>query len=208
MMRVLAHKLIRFSQNEEGATLIEFALVTAIFIFLFFGLIDFARLGYSNVLAEKATEKAVRMAVVRPAACPGVPEVNQRSAAGSLALDLPNGSACTAQAGLCEDPGPVTCAGSLDNGTVAAIWGRVRPLLPTGAGPEHLRFTYHFEPELNRVGAPYAPIVTVEIADLQFDFISPLGALAALSGGAKNDTLGDSFVFASMSASLPAEDLK
>ena len=71
MMAHLASRTHRFAGDEDGATLVEFAIVLAIFMFIFFGLIDFARLGFSNVLAEKATEKAVRMAVVRPAICDG-----------------------------------------------------------------------------------------------------------------------------------------
>lgn len=199
--------LRRFARAEDGATLVEFAVVLSIFVFLLFGLIDFARLGFSNVMAEKATERAVRMAVVRPVICAGVPRINQRGLVGIVSLDLPNGTACTERTGLCYNPGTVSCTGDTSNATVAEIYDRIRPLLPTGARPENLMFRYSYDPELNRVGAAYAPIVTVELTDLDFNFISPLGALADLASGTQGSTLGQGFTFASMSASLPAEDL-
>ncbi len=200
-------RLTRFARDEDGATLVEFAMVLAIFLLLVFGLIDFGRLGFTTVMAEKATEVAVRMAVVRPVLCDGVARVNQRGLIGTLSLDLPNGTPCTARNGLCRPAATVQCTGSLDRPGGAEIWAQVRPLLPVNATPAHLRFTYTFDADLNRVGAPYSPVVTVDLADLPFDFISPLGALAALAGAADDD-LGQGFTLASMSASLPAEDLR
>jgi len=195
-------------RSDDGSVLVEFAIVTPLFLFLLFTLIDFTRLGYSKVLAEKATQIAVRSAVVRPVACENVPTVTQRSLLGVLALDAPNGTPCNSRQNLCRAADTVSCTGTLGNATVANIWGRIKPLMPTGAQPENLRFTYSFDENLNRVGAPYAPMVTVEIADLQFDFISPLGKLADLASGKSGSTLGQSFTFASMSASLPSEDLR
>ncbi len=200
--------LRRFSTDETGSVLIEFAVVLCIFFLLVFGIIDFARLGFSNVMAEKAMETAVRMATVRPVACEDVPTVNQRGLLGTLSVDLPNGTACTARAGLCVEAETVSCTGASGNATSSTIWAQIAPLLPVNAVPDNLQFSYSFDPELNRVGAPYAPIVTVTIVDLQFDFISPLGALAALAGANDTNELGASFVFPSLSASLPSEDLK
>ncbi|MHA6325844.1 TadE/TadG family type IV pilus assembly protein [Roseivivax sp. CAU 1753] len=208
MIRTAHTYLRRFARREDGAFLIEFAVVVPILLFLLFGLIDFARLGLANVIADKATERAVRMATVRPAACPNVPALVNRGLVGQLSLDLRNGTACTARTGLCQDHGTVSCTGTLDNPTAAEIWAQVSPMMPTGAAPENLRFSYSFDESLNRVGTPYAPIVTVEIVDLTFDFISPLGALADFAAGTSGSTLGQSFTFAGMSASLPSEDLR
>lgn len=198
----------RFARDEDGSTLVEFGIVIGIFLFLLFGLIDFARLGFSNVMAEKATEMAVRMAVVRPAVCDDVPAVTQRGLIGVLSVDLPNGTACTARDGLCVNAGTQSCTGSMNNAVAAEIWAQIRPLMSGNATPANLRFSYDYDANLNRVGASYSPIVTVEIADLQFDFISPLGALAKLSGAQNAEGLGASYLFPSMSASLPAEDLR
>ncbi|QUJ77916.1 pilus assembly protein [Sulfitobacter albidus] len=201
-------RINRALRDEDGATLVEFALVTALFLLILFTLIDFARLGFTNVLAEKATERAVRMAVVRPAVCDGLPLGNARGIIGTLSIDIPNGTRCTERAGLCHTPATQTCTGDLSHPTVAAIWAQVAPLMPTNAGPENLAFSYSFDPALNRVGATYNPIVTVEITDLTFDFISPLGALAAAAGASGQRDLGESFAFSSMSASLPAETIR
>ena len=206
MMRALDPWLSPFVRNEAGAALVEFAIVAALFFLLLFGVIDFARLGFSAVWAEKATEQAVRMATVRPAVCPDVPRVNRRGLIGTLSIDIPNGTRCTDRSGLCHAPDTVSCTGSLDHPTSAAIWARVAPIMPHGTGPENLRFSYSYDPALNRVGAPYAPIVTVELTNVRFDFVSPLGGLARAAGGA-GGRLGNSFAFASMSASLPSETI-
>lgn len=205
---MLAHiGLPHFARDEDGATLVEFAVVLSIFIFIIFALIDFGRLGFSNVMAEKATEKAVRMAVVRAPACPDVPRINQRGLIGIVSLDLPNGTSCNARLGLCQETGTISCSGSLDNPTASLIWDRVRPLLPNTAKPENLRFSYTFDRSLNRVAAAFTPIVTVELASLRFDFISPLGALADFASNSTGSTLGQGFTFPAMSASLPAESI-
>ena len=51
-----------------------------------------------------------------------------------------------------------------DANPASPIWARVAGLMPTHATVENLRFSYSFDPDLNHVGAPYAPVVTVEIA--------------------------------------------
>ncbi len=208
MICTLRPYLRRFALREDGAILMEFAVVVPIMLFLLFGVIDFARLGLTNVMADKATEMAVRMATVRPPACPNVPQIVDRGLIGALSLDLRNGTRCTARSGLCQDSGTISCAGSLSNPTAAATWAQIAPLMPTDAAPENLRFSYSFDASLNRVGTRYAPIVTVDIVDLDFQFISPLGALADLASGTSGSTLGQSFTFASMSASRPSEDLR
>lgn len=208
MIRPLHQYLRRFTMREDGAFLIEFALVVPIMLFLVFGLIDFARLGLASVMASKGTGVAVRMATVRPVACEGVPKMVNRGLVGIVSLDLRNGTSCTARNGLCADSGTISCTGSLSNPTAAAVWARISPMMPTDSQPENLRFSYTFDKNLNRVGTIYAPIVTVEIVDLTFDFISPLGALADLASGTSGSTLGNSFTFATMSASQPSEDLR
>jgi hypothetical protein len=205
----MSARLSQFARNEEGATLVEFALVIGIFLFLFFGIIDFARLGFTSVLAQKATEMAVRMAVVSPAMCDGVETVVSRSLiTGTLWVDLPNGTRCSARNGLCDAAETVSCLGAASQADAARIWARVAPLMPANAQISNLRFSYSYDENLNRVGAPYAPVVTVEIDDLTFEFISPLGRLAVLAGASDAGTLGTNFTFSSMSASLPAEDLR
>jgi hypothetical protein len=208
-MKVFLRKLIRhFSRDDSGATLVEFAIVLAVFIFVLFGMIDFARYGYTHVMAGKATEMAVRMAVVSEPACSDVPLLNQRGLVGILSVDLPNGSSCTEREGLCVDPGKISCTGDAAMPTATQIWAQIAPLLPGDARIENLNFSYRYDSALNRVGTYYSPVVSVELTDLDFQFISPLGALATLAGAANAGSLGGAIRFPSMSASLPAEDLK
>jgi hypothetical protein len=49
--------------------------------------------------------------------------------------------------------------------------------------------------------------VTVEIINLNFEFVTPLGGLAALAGASNANTIGNDFEFPDMSASLPSEAL-
>ena len=57
--------------------MIELALVITLFLLLFFAVLDFGRMGSDYVMAEKALQRAVRIAATRPAACPGVPQTHQ-----------------------------------------------------------------------------------------------------------------------------------
>lgn len=200
-------QLRAFWREEAGAVLVELAFVLGIFLLMVFGMIDFGRLGFSYVLAEKATETAVRMSVVRPAICPDVPRVVRRTLLGTLDPGTRNGTRCSEAANVCAAPATVSCTGSADQPQTAEIWGQIAPLLPVNATPQNLRFSYSYDAALNRVGARYVPVVTVDIVDLEYRFISPLGAFSALAGGTGSGDLGASFSFPSMSASLPSEDL-
>jgi hypothetical protein len=66
---------------------------------------------------------------------------------------------------------------------------------------------YTFDPNLGFLGGPYTPIVTVDLVDFDFQFITPLGALANLATGGTDSEIPNAITFPNMSASLPAEDL-
>lgn len=195
-----------FLQREDGTTLVEFAVVLPIFLLLFFGLIDFGRLGFEYVMANKAMQMAARTAVTRPPACPGVAQTNLRGAVVAGEVPPYFGSNCRSGATVCADPGTVTCAGSMGNATVAEIWPVIAVLLPNDATAANLRFSYAYNSDLGFLGGPYEPMVTVSIQNLSFEFITPLGALATLAGAVGND-LPTSLPFPALSVSLPAEDL-
>lgn len=200
--RALISRLARFRRDEDGASLTEFGLVVPLFLLLAFGLIDFGRLGFSYVMAQKATERAVREAVVRTPVCTGVPEVNTRGPQVSSSF----GGDCRSGNGICLDPGTVSCTAA-DGTTGTEIFAKIQPLLPTGATPQNLRFTYAFDPNLGFLGGPYIPVVTVEIDNLDFEFVTPIGALATLVQGNPERDVGASFRFPTMSTSLPGEVL-
>jgi len=203
-MSGLRDMIARFARGEGGAVLVEFGAVIVVFLMMLFGLIDMMRLGFTMVMADKATERAVRMAVVMPPACPDLPDYNAR---GSN-TDVEWGTDCGAGPDICADAGSFDCVGEPNGPTSSEIWEAVAELMPEGAGVENLRFVYQFDPAMGFVGGPFTPVVTVEITGLDFTFISPLGALgAAVSGQPGPGHTGLGFAFPAMSASLPAENL-
>lgn len=195
----------RLRRDEHGATLVEMAFVIPPLLLLLFGFIDFSRLGFTYVMAGKAMDQAVRMAVVMPPPCPNIPMVNSRGP--STMTNTRYGTSCNADTGLCSDPGLVACSAATAHPTAAAIWAQIAPLMPVNATEENVILSYEFTPDLGFLGGPYTPVVTARIEALDFQFITPLGALAGLAGATNAGTLGSDFVFPSMSASLPAEAL-
>ena len=203
----LRRRLRRAARDESGTTLVELAVVLPLFLLLFLGTIDFGRMGAEYVMAEKAMQMAARIAAVRPAACTGVPLTHTRGT-GTIAGVPPRfGEACAAGINFCVNPGTQTCTAVATNATATEIWTRIRPLMPTHATIANLRYSYSSDPQLGFLGGPYVPIVTVEIQNLNFQFATPLGALAALAGTNSNDVPGATLPFPRMSTSLPAEDL-
>ncbi len=195
--------LRQFWADENGASLVEFALVTTLFLFLLFAIIDFGRIGHAWVGANKATQLAARLAAVRPPACAGVPLRNVR---GGAVAPPAFGALCRAGSGICANPGLVSCTGVATNATAQEIFTAVRPLIPAGTTIGQMRYSYTFDPNLGFLGGPYVPIVTVEFTSVNFTFISQLGAFAtALTG--QSSTLGTLLRMPGMSVSLPGEDL-
>ncbi len=197
--------------DEAGATLVEFALTVSLLLLLFFGLIDFGRLSYHWIGAEKATHLAARIAAVRPAICAGVPDTYVRGSD----LTVRFGTNCRSGQGVCSPVATVSCSGTAGHPVVAEIWNRIEPLLPNSASPSNLMFRYSYDPALGFLGGPYIPLVTVELgpdatgAPLQFEFATPLAALGALASGTAPTGSGymGPITFPTMSVSLPGEDL-
>ena len=193
----------RFWADESGASLVEFALVVTLFLFLLFGIIDFGRIGYAWVGANKATQLAARLAAVRPPVCAGVPTRNIRGTASSPPAF---GALCRAGSGVCANPGTFACQGSATNATALEIFTAIRPLVPPGTTIDQMRYSYAFDANLGFLGGPYLPMVTVEFTNVNFTFVSQLGAfVVALTG--RSSSLGTALAMPGMSVSLPGEDL-
>ncbi|MFZ1725988.1 MAG: TadE/TadG family type IV pilus assembly protein [Albidovulum sp.] len=206
-MRAAQGRLAQFLKEENGTTLVELAIVLPIFLLLFFALIDFGRMGAEYVMANKAVQMATRIAVVRPAACPGVPTTNFRGSVPSGTVPPQFGTMCSAGATICAAPVILPCSGNVANPTVAEIWTAVSGLMPSTATPANMVFRYDYNQNLGFLGGPFTPIVSVEIQQLNFQFVTPISALAAMVGSNSGSLPGATIPFPSMSNSLPAEDL-
>jgi hypothetical protein len=150
-------------------------------------------------MAEYATHLAVRIAAVRPPICPAVPDFNER-AGGSTARF---GTMCSDPSAPCVAVPTQTCAGVGGNTVVDEIFATIQPLLPNGATPANLQFAYE-STNLGFLGGPFIPMTSVNLQNLQHQFILPLGDLFAPWGGA-----GGSGVVAlgPLRATMPGEDL-
>lgn len=203
--------LRRFSADERGTTLVELAFVLPLFLLLFFAMIDFGRLAFHWVSAEKASAVAARIATVRLPACDGVPEVYLRGTDASGRF----GQNCSDTPGICTTPAEITCLGDPDNPTASEIWGRIEPLLPNDATIANLRFRYSPDADasdgvtdqIGFLGGPYVPTVTVELTDLVFTFATPLSGLADLATGLTGAAISNDIPMPTMSVSMPGEDL-
>jgi len=215
----------RFLKDDAGTTLVEFAICITLYLLIFFAILDFGRLAYNWVMAEKAMQRAARIASVRAPICPGVPSTNLRADINDTTF--PSGTVCRASAGLCFAVNPAPCTLSNANAaspdaiqTASEIWTAVRPMLPDNATNANVLVSYEFDPQLGFLGGPYTPLITAELVggpteggtfdDFTFVFVTPLSALAATAGAQDTDGIpidGASIPFPAISTTLPAEDL-
>jgi len=195
----------RFRSDDSGATMVEFAIVLPILLLLFFGLIDFGRLAFHIVASERAMSVAARVAAVRPPACDGLPETHQRDPDAEALPEF--GTNCNAGGKICRDIGTISCTGRATNATATEIWALVRGTLPNDATISQMRFSYAYDADLGFLGGPYVPVVTVELENVGFEFVSPLTALAELAGATLAGNLDNDITLPRASVSLPGEDL-
>ena len=214
-------RLRRFSDDQSGTTMVEFAICISLFLLILFAIIDFGRLGYNWVVAEKGMQQAVRIAAVRPPVCANVPLFHAR--ADTSTGFYPAGTLCRSVSGLCEVVNrQCTLAapdGTRPEATTAAneIWSAVENLLPQGATKANVLIRYEYDQRLGFLGGPYVPLITAELVgasdgnngfdELLFTFVTPLSALAANAGDDDVSDIPGTIPFPGISVSLPAEDL-
>jgi hypothetical protein len=192
----------RLLGDERGGPLAEFALVIGLlFVFAIFAF-EISRFFMRAAMAEYAAHLAVRVATVRPAVCPGVPDFNER-ATGSTARF---GAMCSGPSAPCVLPETVICVGVAGNPVVDEIFGIVQPLLPNGATPANLQFQYEAT-NLGFLGGPYVPMTTVRLQNLQHELILPLGQLFAPWGDGGGGGGNGDIPLGPMTATMPGEDL-
>ena len=188
-----------FVRDDRGGPLAEFALVIGLLFVVGIFAFEMTRFFTQAAMAEYATHLAVRIAAVRPPVCAGVPDFNER-ANGSTARF---GTMCSDPSAPCAAVATQTCAGVAGNAVVDEIFGTIQPLLPSGATPANLQFQY--EPtNLGFLGGPYVPMTSVNLQNLQHQFILPIGQLFAPWGGAGGNA---AVPLGPLTATMPGEDL-
>ena len=224
------HNLARFGRDQRGTTMIEFAICMSLFLLIFFAVLDFGRLAYNWVMAEKAMQRAVRIAAVRPPICPGLPLINVRADLSDGTF--PAGTLCRESAGLCASAPAAICtlttadpANPEAQAAASEIWTAVQAMLPEASSGvpisgANVMLRYDYTPQLGFLGGPYTPMITAQLVgppgdggafgNFNFTFVTPLSALAAAAG--VDDTTGiptegASIPFPDVSATIPAEDM-
>ena len=130
----IQNRIRRFRGDESGTTMVEFAICVSLFLLILFAVIDFGRLGYNWVVAEKAMQRAVRVAAVRPPVCAGVPLYHARDAAAPNTYGA--GTLCSTDGGVCQQV-DVQCLLSNPDGaspdsiaTANEMWAALQDLMP------------------------------------------------------------------------------
>ncbi len=202
------NRFTSFLQSSDGTTMVEFAVCIALFLLILFAILDFGRLGYNWVASEKAMQRAVRIASVRPPICAGLPLHHTRESGTSA--QYPAGTLCSTDGGICQQVNR-SCrlteadAANPEAGLAATeIFNTIQSLLPQGSTMSNVVLRYNYDRNLGFVGGPYVPVITAELVGdanicgiqdavqgdaeatryplLCFEFITPLSALAATAG--------------------------
>ena len=218
----MKHRVGTFKASENGTTMPEFALVISLFLLILFAILDFSRLGYQWVISEKAMQRAVRIAAVRPPMCKDVP-LFHTAGGGSYTA----GTLCREAIGVCAAPAAEICTldttdtvnfdtdNDLAVDTADEIWASIEPLVPTDAGRANVQITYEYDPLLGFFGGPFVPRITATLIGengepFPFTFVTPLSSLAATAGAdTSNYTSINSgqIPFPDIKVTLPAEDM-
>ncbi len=199
-----------FLADESGAAMVEFAIVCTVFFLAFFQLFGFGLFASNNLMAEKGTQLAARMAVARPAVdwchSTGVPD---RITTSGLTPAPRFGTNCRAGANTCTPVAAVSCAGSTADPTANEIWTRIQPMLSGDVAIDDLQFTYAFDANLGYLGGPYTPMVTVDLTvpNDNADFIALFGLVSRLAQSLSGGAAFNAPQYRVISISLPAEDL-
>jgi TadE-like protein len=190
--------------DQKASTAAEFAMVLPVALIFLLGMIDAGRAMWEVNRAEKATQMAVRMAVVTSPVPSGLAGFSFVDTAGLKAGDIvPTTAYGTMTCGTTTPTGTATCTcvGSCPWGTTAsadsftAIYDRTKLFLPE-VKRQHVKIEYApsgIGYAGDPTGSDIAPIVTVKLSGIKFQ---PLTTLA----------FGASFDLPSATSSLTLED--
>jgi Flp pilus assembly protein TadG len=183
---------------DRGAATVEFVVVAPVFLLLFFLVIEVASAFFWWKTAEKATQLAARIAVVRDPAATGVPLRNPKRSGALFGL------ACSDPSNPCnfDAQSTWTCSGGTtgcDAEAFATVISEMRRIFGQSVQDENLVITYGYA-GLGYAGGPFIPAVTVTLTGVPFGMF--MGFLSGLAG--QPDALQ---VLPDISATLTGEDL-
>ena len=194
----------RLAADDRGTTLVELALAIVVFLTLLFGVIDFGRVGYHYVGAERAVHQAARLAAVLPPACSSATSFGEIARDGDADPKPRMGTLCRG-GGVCAAIATVSCTAANGDPEATIIWNAVRPALPPGATANALTIRYVQDADLGFLGGPYTPIVEIDLAGVSVTGLSVFG-LARMYGGGEG-TPATNLSLPTMSAVMPGEGL-
>lgn len=220
----------RFTRDESGTTMVELAICISLFLLILFAVLDFGRLGYNWVVAEKAMQRGVRIAAVRPPVCGDLPSIHLPAVGTSPSytagtLCLTDGGICAPARAQCLLSGPYGTDNAAGADTAAEIWATIEPLMPQGTTTSNVLMTYEYDPRLGFLGGPYVPVITARLVgasngntpgtgvnedgfdEYPFQFVTPLSALAAQAGASDVTGIPGTIPFPGIEVTIPAEDM-
>jgi hypothetical protein len=185
----------RFSSDQRGVAMLEFAVVAPLFFALFLGIMETGLAFYWWKSTEKAAQLGARMAIVRDAASEDLPATNVLASGATL------GQPCRLDPSPCEDFGIVECTGAGCTGAgFDMIIDRMRSVFPP-IEPENVTVRYAYV-GLGYAGGPAVPAVSVTVSGVEFPFFM-LGQIFALFA---NDASAPTTI-PDIRATLTGEDL-
>ncbi|SMO56675.1 TadE/TadG family type IV pilus assembly protein [Ruegeria faecimaris] len=206
-MTRVSHILRTFRRQERGAALVELGMVIPLFLLLMFGIVDYGRLFWSTTMAQKAMQKASRLATLGPPLCGALP--TEHTLASGAPTSTKFGVLCRS-GNVCAVPAlPAPCPLNTATDYGARVWNDIRMLLPPGTTAANVQIGYSHDARLGFLGGPYTPVVTAELVNVNFNFMMPIAGLAALAsnGTTPASNTPNSISLPAMSTSVPAEDL-
>jgi hypothetical protein len=190
-------RLRHLGRDQSGTTTIEFTIVALLFLLLTFGLVEFGHMFWQYNSAAKAVHLGARLAAVSDPVWSGLPELEDTGTPGG-AWETSYAVVCDGDAGDCTDLGE----GQYDEAAMEClVFGRATGETPCDTecdpagideylagmcdrfgriAPENVVVTYSHT-GLGFAGRPGGPVptVTVQLKDLDFEFLA-LGGLLGL----------------------------
>ena len=190
--------------DESGTTLVEMALAIIVFLALFFGVIDFGRVGYHYVGAERAVMQAARLAAVLPPACSADASFGSIDRDGAAADPLPRMGTLCRTGGVCAARAAISCTAANGDPEALIVWNAVRGVLPAGTPASALTITYRQDANLGFLGGPYTPVVEVALTGVSVTGLSVFGLAGMYGGGTQH---ASNLALPPMRAEMPGEGL-